>query len=88
MRKNIDEHAQKERRSGAWMSAWIASGIFAFSGSLLLLLRWLYPIEGFGNALVLIIALLNFGMIVPVWILLKVRLKEIEGGEEDAATEY
>jgi len=36
----------------------------------------------------LIAGLLELGMIVPVWILLKTRLKEIEGGEEDAATQY
>lgn len=36
----------------------------------------------------LIAGLLELGMIVPVWILLKTRLKEIEGGEEDAAAQY
>ena len=35
-----------------------------------------------------IISVLELGAIVPVWILLKKRLKEIEGGEEDAAAEY
>ena len=36
----------------------------------------------------LIAGLLELGMIVPVWILLKTRLKEIEGGEEDVAAQY
>jgi len=36
----------------------------------------------------LIVGLLELGMIIPVWILLKTRLKEIEGGEEDAAAQY
>ena len=36
----------------------------------------------------LIAGLLELGMIIPVWILLKIRLKEIEGGEEDAAAQY
>ena len=36
----------------------------------------------------LIAGLLELGMIIPVWILLKTRLKEIEGGEEDAAAQY
>ena len=88
MPENIDERAQKERRRAAWQSAWIASCIMASIGTLLLTLRWLYPAEGFGNALILIVALLNYGMIIPVWILLRVRLREIEGGEEDAAAKY
>lgn len=88
MPRNIDERAQRERRRGAWQSAWIVTCIMAFTGTLLLILRWLYPIKGFGNVLVFVVALLNFGTIIPVWILLKVRLREIEGGEEDAATEY
>jgi len=43
---------------------------------------------GFWSAVMLIAGLLELGMIVAVWILLKTRLKEIEGGEEDAATQY
>ena len=88
MQRSIDEHAQKERRKAAWQSAWLATVILVFTGGLLLVLRATYPIEGFGNVLVLLIALLNLGMLIPVWILLNVRLREIEGGEEDAATEY
>jgi len=37
------------------------------------------------SAVMRIAGLLELGMIVPVWIILKTRLKEIEGGEEDAA---
>ena len=55
---------------------------------MLLLLRHFYVPEGFWSAVMLIAGLLELGMIVPVWILLKTRLKEIEGGEEDAAAQY
>ena len=58
------------------------------SASMLLLLRHYYVPEGFWSAVMLIAGLLELGMIVPVWILLKIRLEEIEGGEEDAAAQY
>ena len=40
------------------------------------------------SVFMLAIALMNLGTIVPVWISFRMRLKEIEGGEEDAAAEY
>ena len=40
------------------------------------------------SVFLLAIALMNQGTIVPVWISFRMRLKEIEGGEEDAAAEY
>lgn len=87
-KRPVNQQAQKKRRNGAWLGACVATAIFAFSGTLLLILRAIDPVEGAGNYIVLIFALMNYGTIIPVWILLKVRLKEIEGGEEDAATEY
>jgi len=54
----------------------------------MLVLRWYYQIDNFWGAVLLIFSVLELGMIVPVWILLKTRLKEIEGGEEDAAAQY
>ena len=43
---------------------------------------------GVGSRVTLVVILLELGTIVPVWILLKTRLKEIQGGEEDAASQY
>ena len=43
---------------------------------------------GVGSRVTLGVILLELGTIVPVWILLKTRLKEIQGGEEDAASQY
>lgn len=40
------------------------------------------------SVVLLVIALVDLGTIVPIWISLHTRLKEIEGGEEDAAAEY
>ena len=88
MQRNINEEAQKDRRHDAWKSAIIATVWMLLSASMILLLRHYYVPEGFWSAVMLIAGLLELGMIVPVWILLKTRLKEIEGGEEDAAAQY
>ena len=40
------------------------------------------------SVVLLVIALIDLGTIVPIWISFRMRLKEIEGGEEDAAAEY
>ena len=40
------------------------------------------------SVVLLVLALINLGTIVPLWISFRIRLKEIEGGEEDAAAEY
>ena len=84
----IDEAAQKRRRKDAYQSTIISSIIFLITGIMLLVLRGYYHIDGFWGTVMLIIAVLELGMLIPVWILLKTRLKEIEGGEEDAATQY
>ena len=88
MPSNTNGEAQKQRRRDAWKSAIIATVWMLLSASMLLLLRHFYVPEGIWSAVMLIAGLLELGMIIPVWILLKTRLKEIEGGEEDAATQY
>ena len=88
MPSNTNKQAQKQRRRDAWKSAIIATVWLLLSASMLLLLRHFYVPEGIWSAVMLIAGLLELGMIIPVWILLKTRLKEIEGGEEDAATQY
>ena len=40
------------------------------------------------SVFLLVIALVNLGTIVPIWINFRIRLREIEGGEVDAAAEY
>lgn len=88
MPRNIDEPAQCRRRKEAIQSAVLSSLMLFLSAALMLVLRWHYQIESFWGAVLLILSVLELGIIIPVWILLKTRLKEIEGGEEDAATQY
>ena len=88
MPSNTNGEAQKQRCRDAWKSAIIVTVWMLLSASMLLLLRHFYVPEGFWSAVMLIAGLLELGMIGPVWILLKTRLKEIEGGEEDAAAQY
>jgi len=86
--RNIDEAAQQRRCKDALTST-IISTLILFCSSLGMTLLSLLLLRGsFGGTLLLILALLDLGMIIPVWILYKKRLEEIEGGEEDAAAEY
>ena len=57
----------------AWACLWMRSGASA---------------GGFVSKLLLIVIVLDLGSILPIWISLRTRLKEIEGGEEDAAAQY
>ena len=86
MQKDTDTHGQKKH--DALKSAWLYTLLCGGSGVMLLYLRMKYSLDGFWGTLVLISSLLDLGLIVPVWISFKERLKEIEGGEEDAAAEY
>lgn len=89
MPSSIDPEAQAQRRREAWQSAVTATVLRLAAAALLLFLRRYHHMEdGLIGTLMLLIALLDLGTIVPVWILLKTRLKEIEGGEEDAASQY
>ena len=85
---NADEEAQRRRRREAWQSVIFYTIVLLLTGFGLLFLRWYYRIDGFGGVVMMIGALLELGMLIPIWILLKVRLKEIDGGEEDAAAQY
>ncbi|MBQ9837913.1 MAG: hypothetical protein IJO56_00240 [Oscillospiraceae bacterium] len=80
--------AQRQRKKDAWHSALFSTLWMLLAAGVMLFLRWRFPGEGLLGALLGIFAVLDLGMIVPVWILLKTRLKEIEGGEEDAAAQY
>ena len=86
MQKNTDTREMKKR--DARKSAWFYTLLCLISPAVLLYLRWHYQLEGFLSTLLLIVSLLDLGLIVPVWISFKERVKEIEGGEEDAAAEY
>ncbi|MDO5152669.1 MAG: hypothetical protein Q4D50_04835 [Eubacteriales bacterium] len=86
MRKNIDKQAQ--RRRDAIQSAIVSTLMLIVPAAVMLLLRWFCRAEGIVGAVLVIFSVLDLGMVIPIWILLKNRLKEIEGGEEDAAAQY
>ena len=55
---------------------------------ILLWLRSSWEPKAFMAKLLLVLAVLGIGSIPFIWISLKTRLKEIQGGEEDAAAQY
>ena len=80
--------AQRQRWKNAVWGA-VMSTFFRLLGALVLFwLRADLDPAGFGAKLMLIIAVLDLGSVLPIWISLKTRLKEIQGGEEDAAAQY
>lgn len=88
MRKNTDSPAQRKRKQDALISALVASVIQVLSAGLILYVRAAFPTGGLGSFLLLLLSVLDLGMLIPVWILFQKRIKEIQGGEEDAAAQY
>ena len=88
MPNNTDSPAQRRRKRDALQSALVSSGWMGLSGVALLVLSSVFVETPLVRTMLTIVSLLELGMIVPVWILYKTRLKEIEGGEEDAASQY
>ena len=69
MQKNTDSPAQRRRKKDAVYSALVASVMLAASAGLMLYVRAAFLREGLGSFLVLLLALLDLGMLIPVWIL-------------------
>ena len=88
MPENTDSPAQRRRKKDALKSALVSSGWMGLSGVALLVLSTVFVETPLVRTMLTIVSLLELGMIVPVWILYITRLKEIEGGEEDAAGQY
>ncbi len=88
MQSNIDEETQKKRRQDAMFSTFFTTAWLAVFAFLKIFLGIKYNVSAPLAVLLMCLALIELGMIILVWILLKRRLKEIEGGEEDAATQY
>ena len=88
MPKSTDSPAQRRRKKDALKSALASSGWMGLSGVALLVLSSVFVETPLVRAILAIVSLLELGMIIPIWILYKTRLKEIEGGEEDAAGQY
>ena len=78
---------QALRRKSAIQSAVFSTVVQLAAAALLF---WAHRNTGSAvvSAVLLILSLIDLGAVVPVWILLHIRLKEIQGGEEDAAAQY
>ncbi|MDE6935109.1 MAG: hypothetical protein K2P26_05825 [Oscillospiraceae bacterium] len=88
--KNTDglTPAQRQRRKNAVWGAVMSSFFRLLSAAALLWLRASLDPAGFVSKLMLIIIVLDLGSVPLIWISLRTRLKEIQGGEEDAAAQY
>lgn len=84
--KNTKDSSQKRKKGAA-----LGAALFTlFQMASVLVLLWLRTLSAYGwlNALLLVLAGVNLIAIALVWIVLKQRIKEIEGGEFDAASQY
>ena len=88
MPENTDSPAQRRRKKDALQNALVSSAWMALSAAALAVLSSIFVERPLVRTILTIVSLLELGMIVPVWILYKARVKEIEGGEEDAASQY
>ena len=80
--------ANTKRRRDALRGALAATVVQVLTAVVLLWARLQGGVPGFVSLLLLVLAIVDLGAIVPIWISFRIRLKEIEGGEEDAAAEY
>ncbi len=91
MPKNIDAamaQRQAQRRKNAIWSAVISTLFRLLAAWTLLWMRGSAAPSGFVSKLLLVIVVLDLGSLLPIWISLRTRLREIQGGEEDAAAQY
>ena len=88
MPRSTNDTPQARRRREALWGAVTATAVRLAAAAALLWLRWGRDSASLLSKLTLIVLVLELGSIIPVWINLKARLKEIQGGEEDAAAQY
>ena len=77
---------QEKRRRDARRGAWGGTVLFLLTG--LVFVCAAMEERGGGLVLAIVLALVSLGMVFPVWKCYRMRIKEIEGGEEDAAAQY
>ena len=80
--------ANTKRRRDALRGAVTSTVVQVFTAAVLLWARLQGGVPGVVSLLLLVLAIPDLGAIVPIWINFRTTLKEIEGGEEDAAAEY
>lgn len=84
MPKSTDQRA---RRASAIRGAATGIAVRLLAAAVLVWVRRSIP-DGVLSVLFLALILIELGSIVPTMVVLKQRLNEIEGGEEDAAAQY
>ena len=85
---NTNSKSQEARRKSAILAAVSSTLMRVTSVVLLLWLRAGRDPAGLLSKVFLILIVFCLGSIPLIWISLKTRLKEIQGGEEDAAAQY
>lgn len=86
--KPANTESQAVRRKNAILGAASSTLLRLTAVVLLLWLRWGMDPARLTAKVLLIVLVLDLGSIPFIWISLKTRLKEIQGGEEDAAAQY
>jgi len=80
--------AQARRRKNAVWGAVSSTLLRVLAAFVLLWLRAGLDPAGIASKLLVLLIVFEVGTILPIWINLKTRLREIQGGEEDAAAQY
>ena len=78
----------ERRKRQAVLSALLNGCWLVLSAVVVLWLRWLLRPGGLLSALMLVMAVADILLLLPLAVSLRQRLKEIEGGEEDEAHQY
>lgn len=84
----VNIESPKQRRRQAIRSTLFTGAIELLSAAVLLWLRRTWNHDGFLSWVLLGMAIADLLFLIPLFISLKQRLKEIQGGEEDAARHY
>ena len=87
MPENIEER-QARRRRDALRSALAGTLLNLLTAGVLFWLWLSAERGGLLSKLLVLCIVLDLGSILPIWINLRARFKEIQGGEEDAASQY
>lgn len=87
MPENIEEIHRKKKRE-TLLSALFFTAMGLLSAMVPVLIKIGFHLDGFAGWFLVGVTLLDLGSVLPVWIHYNTRIKEIDGGEEDAAAQY
>lgn len=81
-------NGMRRKKREALFSACFHSLVFLALAAVVLYARERFSMGGIWGLTARLFAILDLGATASIWILYKQRLKEIQGGEEDAAAQY